>query len=242
MVLLLSHNWLNNLLSLADCIYGLFHLWAVDDLDAPVELDPVVQVFVAEHPRLLLVRLFLDGASLSSRLVRTDHARGLLITGECRDGLSTHRHPRLVELLDHDPLLLLELVELLLVLASLLVLGLHTLHIVFLDTTLVLKLSLCLLHSGLLLLSLDFRGNTKFSLAFLLLGSFKIGTTLGRHLPALSGVHAALVLEILFDPHFAFSAFPARAGRSHLTLLHLLLASLFKRILRQLFVVLVAHV
>ena len=92
LVLLLSHNLLNNLLSLAVYICGL-SLWTVDDLDALVELDPVVQVLVAEHPRMLLVRLLLDGASLSSRLVGTDHTRGLRVAGECRDGLPTNRHP-----------------------------------------------------------------------------------------------------------------------------------------------------
>ena len=126
--------------------------------------------------------------------------------------------------------------------ASLLVLGLHTLDIVFLDTFLVLKLSMRLLYSGLLLLPLDLRSNSKFSLSLLLLGSFEISTTLGYHLPALPGIRGALALEVFFDPHLAFSAFPARAGRSLLALLHLLLTGLFERVLRQLFVVLVPHV
>ena len=64
---------------------GLFHLWAVDNLDTPVEFNSIVEVMVIpEIPGLFLVRLFGNGASLSTRLVRANDAAALLIAGYCR--------------------------------------------------------------------------------------------------------------------------------------------------------------
>ena len=110
----------------------------VDDPDALVEFNSIVQVVIdaAVHPRILLVRLLDHSASLSSRFVRTDHAAAIipLFAGDHLYRGLTHRHPGLVELVDHDFLLPFKLSQLLIILASLLVLSLHTLHKVSLDS------------------------------------------------------------------------------------------------------------
>ena len=128
------------------------------------------------------------------------------------------------------------------VLVSLKVLRLHLLHEAPLDTALVLCLCLLLFDGSLLLLSLDLCSSTKFSLFFLLFGSIEFSPAPSRHLPALLCIHATLTLQIFFHPHFTFCTFFTHTSRSLLPFLNLLLASLFKSVLRQLLLVLVPHV
>ena len=99
----------------------------------------------------------------------------------------------------------------------------------------------CLVLSCPLLPFFHLSGQAHLSRLFLLFSNFKLGFLPIHKLFSLSGILTALPVKLLLDTKFALGAFSSRTLGTNLLLLDLLLASFFKCILSQLFLILVLH-